>query len=178
MVIIEDRVERLNPFRVNISVVDDPADSFVRLFHYLSGTCCEHTILEFTSVVIHKTKELLSGHRLGVHHVSGNGLTHLLISHFQNLPDSGLSTSGRSNNNYSHSLFSSLVELQDLLHLLVDILELEFLYGLLDSCSELLHGNIFSLNSGEHIVLEGFVKAAIFKSQFRNSVDSDRLDQN
>jgi hypothetical protein len=178
MVIIEDRVERLNPFGVNISIVDDPADSLVRLFYYLSSTSGEDTILEFTCVIVHQTKELLSRHGLGVHHVSGNGLAHLLICHFQNLPDSGLSTSGRSNNNYSHSLFSSLVELQDFLHLLVNVLKLEFLYGLVDSCSELLHGDIFSLNSGEHIVLKGFVKAAIFKSQLGDSVDSDRFDQN
>ena len=121
MVIIEYRIERLNPLRIDISIINDPANGLVGFFNHLTSTCCQDTILEFTGIVVHKSEELLSGHRLGVHDVARDRLSHLLVGHLENFPNSCLTTAGRSNDDDSHSLFGSFIELQNFLYLFVNV---------------------------------------------------------
>jgi len=133
MIIIKYRVKGLHPFRINITIVDDPAIGLQWLLDDKSCTRSQNTILELSRVMVHETKQLMTRHGLWIHHMSDDALIDFLKGHFQNFPNGRLTTTRWTDKNDSHSLLGCLIELKYLLDLFINVLELKVLEGFFDS---------------------------------------------
>lgn len=128
--------------------------------------------------MVHKTKELLTRHRFRVHHISDDIDTHLLICELHCLPDCRLTAARGANDDDTHTLSCSLIELLNLKHLVINVLELLFLDCLGNSRSEISVLDICRDNAWEHISLQRLIRDRIVVGQLRHGVDTDSLDQN
>jgi hypothetical protein len=117
VVVVEDAVEGLNPFRVHVSVANNPVENIRVLLNHLTGRNCEHTLRKLSGIVVHVTKEGRTRHRFGVDEVNFDWLLKMVVGLLEGAPNSCFSASGRSDQDCSHSLFGCFVELQDFVEL-------------------------------------------------------------
>lgn len=57
-VVVEDRVERLDPLRVDVAVTDDPRLHVEAFAHHLPRTVCEHAVRPLAGVDVDVAKQL------------------------------------------------------------------------------------------------------------------------
>eukprot|EP00965_Chrysotila_dentata_P228878 6196860-Pleurochrysis_carterae.AAC.1 len=119
-VVVEDRVERLDPLRVDVPVADDPRLDLGRLAHHLARARRQHAVEPLASVHVHVAEQLLARHRLWVHHVLGDALPELRQRDAQHAPHGRLAAARRADHHHAHALLRRLVKLQNLLHLRPD----------------------------------------------------------
>ena len=114
MVIIQHRIERLNPLRIDITITYDPIEDLGRFLDHLPSRCSQHTLTKFSGIVIHMPQQLAPGHGFRVHDVRLDHSTHLLMRLLEHPPDGGLTAPRGTNQYHTHPLLGGLIELQDL----------------------------------------------------------------
>ena len=124
VVVVEHRVERLDPLGVDVAVADNPRAHLGRLAHDLARGGGEHAVEPLARVHVHVAEQLLARHALRVHHVRGDLLPELGERRTQHVPDRRLAASGGADDDDAHPLHRRLVELEDLAHLEREDLEL------------------------------------------------------
>ena len=176
-VVVEDRVERLDPLGVDVAVADDPALDVGRLAHHLARGRSEHAVEPLARVHVHVTEQLLARHRLWVHHVCGDLLSHLGEGELEHAPDGRLAAARGANDDHAHPLHRGLIELEDLADLEREGLELLLLEHLEDRLLERLVVDVGHVRAGEDVAHERVERLRVRVRELRERVDAQRLDE-
>ena len=176
-VVVEHRVERLDPLGVDVAVADDPRLDLGRLAHHLARRRRQHAVEPLARVHVHVAEQLLARHRLRVHHVRRDLLAELGERRLEHLPDRRLAAAARPHHHDAHPLLARLVELQDLAHLQRQRLELLLLQHLPDRRLELLVRHVGHRRAREDVADQRVERRRVRVGELRERVDAQRLDE-
>jgi hypothetical protein len=154
LVIIHDRVHRLNPVSIQISIKNDPLGVSVSFFGVITELAREETINPLTSLDVHNTVELVSVHDLGVDRYNRGLLAVELVGLGESLPGSRFTTSGRSHSEHTMANSQELTKLYDLEDIGLIGEHLKFFSSLVDDSFEDHVSLSDGVNSGEEISKE------------------------
>eukprot|EP00962_Isochrysis_galbana_P019611 scaffold5708_cov107-Isochrysis_galbana.AAC.11 len=166
-VVVEHRVERLDPLGINIAVADDPALDIRKLLHHLAGGGGQHAIEPLARVVVHDAEQLVARHRLWVHHVRRDRAAKLGERELEHTPHGRLAAARRADHHHAHPVLRRLIELDDFGHLQRELLEL-FL---------LLVRDVSYGGAGEYVGDERVKGGGVAVGELGQGVDPKRLDQ-